>query len=440
MTAVQLRLFELTSDGDDYWLVTTNEDEAADFCAAAQAAGIRATEHRQPRRKAGSPAKRIEHVDRIPFAVTPLQHAIVEPFGPWALVTAWKDKGPGGIIALNHWPPHQVSFSCDGDPTRMAYSAESGLYATLLRTGETREARLAVSATPEDMASWRTIVTPQPIDILDTIAFAGDDLLILMDNSASVIRHITKGSVEFAPLARWESNRDFAQPHIAASGDGRVWLVLGGVIYAYSDGQVTATNLPLQYTSDFNSVPTTSGFAYIASQRERVRGKAFNFLVELEVDTGIEHIRKLGRLDDEVHLQRIDSNWSMITRSGEPDQQYDLAQFWNQSTDQWVALPFGALGTHTLATALPTSDGALWAAGNNTVIDLGAFSALMTTLSERADCQRPAPQRHSTAATQSTQHSAPAADTSSRPQTTPPSPPAQKSFAAGLKRLFGGNR
>lgn len=370
LTTVELRLYTVDADADDYCLVVATPQEGAELEQEAAAAGKRVRLELQPRRRLGQPAKRLDVAGRIPFRSTRLHNYGLQQVGAHALAEHWREKACS-IVSLASWPPVSVEMPVEVQCHCTAFDAGSGIGAAIVEDKQTKTADLRIGRDFSDWANWKRIDTGEPVHALSRVAFFGDDLVVAHGVSAWTLEGAVTGPGTWRKLGEAQPHPDFENAYLAASGDGRGWVILSGQLFEYTGGRLTATGMRIHKPWSFGSTPTPGGFAYVDNQGR---------VVELNPSTGKERVRALPHLDFKTAVWPFADGWSIFMRSGFPERKLDLAQFWRPADDTWLRLRYGALGDGDFRDCALTPGGDTWVASNSHVFDLGQTDQLLAAL------------------------------------------------------------
>lgn len=412
LSCLELLLYELPTENDEYRLVVIPVEDAAAFELSARKHKTKAVVQKQSRRESGTPARRVKLAGAIPCDKIRLHTYRLTPMGNVAF--AYEGAGQSSTnhwLDLCTWPPGQKPaprFTFQGIESAMTFeqAAHDGVFAIVTdhadRSGSypiNRAASLHVSRSPLIPDSWEPVRFPESLDTICTLHFGGTDLLIVQANGIFVVPDI-KGSGRTAhrlltvePVDTY-TYRDHPGefPWVATTRHGEHVVQLAGKFYLWTGSTLRQLDWPLRKVSNMYTAATPNGFCYIHCVFDRTVPRLDTYLVEFDTRTGRERARRMQFLRASSWPSALPNGWVVFTQNGDPDKTEDLAQLWHMPTDRWFRLRDGCLGCETLTRVFAAPDGHLLAHSRNVLFRLPPAEELSVYVSKTKNgCLVPAP-------------------------------------------------
>jgi hypothetical protein len=370
-TACGLFLYSMPTQNDEYLLYPVAIGNADDFESYCKSQQLKIKQLKQPRRKPGQPARRIDLGERIPHESYPLgSHS-------WLHFTSYlclkEDSHFTNHGALSHstntlfdlriWPPQEVAFSQDIG-CYMAYSEENEIWAAVLSDGKDTENYLAVSRAPLDAASWRKIPFPvnpekytsndpgrkyynaDDLDTLSHLVWAGKDLLIAHHRRVKpgsfdtrthvwVVKNAAEGGnvvekIFMTPPCDTEKFSEFS--YSVRTGNGSVYMLFAGGIYTWNGEKLNDTGIK----SRPGLFPMDAGSFGITGDTET--------FYEYDLDAGKRYLWETQFKD--WSFSNPFKEWVILASRSSRDEQ--KTAIWNSATGAWYELSQGAFGKNSV--------------------------------------------------------------------------------------------
>lgn len=377
LTCFGCRLYYVGAGADAYPLILIPEGEAADFESWCKGRRKKAWPLAQPRRKPGTPAKRLDLGARLPCELCRLPEGWRTMYADMAddalWVNSWADpeRFLCGRLRLDQQPPRleQVPLLVRR-PVRRA----DGLWAVMLSQPEREEqggrrvlkdktSRLCVGTDLADMERWRVLDARETGNDWNQLFWFGEDLFLANHTQAAVIREAGEGgSVQTLLEGKPQTTADFPRYFVRRGG---LYLYFQRRVYRWQEKKLLrkAGFTPIytiSHETAANMVPVGETEAAFVDRHISVpRSQTEQEITILDVETG--KTRGLTSRKGELCIwQRRLCVTPHNVRRGEP-----VLQCFDLTTGETRELTFGALrknevyGIHSLSdgrTVLETGD------------------------------------------------------------------------------------
>ncbi len=333
-------LYCIEEDSDSYCIVLIPVDKNSDFEKLAKQNKTSVKIQKQPRKKPGESAKRINLSKQIPFDKQLIKGDLRLKF-PYSSCEERIYSAKGGYLnSLFLFYDATIfpltAFTAEGF-NYTAFSAKHQLFCAIFE--DDRNGIIKVTKNPKDINSWETInYTEEKFPILSSPFFINDDLIILHERKCWIIENAASGNRQCKKIFEAQNTREFSLsefPKVIELQNKQFYVLLYCKLYKWENKTLLPSNIPILKHSEFKSFATeNSRFVYVAE----------GILVEVDTSTKKTRTRSLLHLDSKTSVQRYSDEWAVFTRYGYTSKSLDIAQFWHPKTDTWIRMPLGKIG------------------------------------------------------------------------------------------------
>lgn len=243
MTIDHIMLYAIDEDSDAYVLTLVPEGEATAFEQDMKNIKRKVRQLKQPRKKAGSAAKRIDFSKRLSCKICKLPEGMRLHYG----ICVEGLCGADNIDSQNEEDMCTCLLSLEPEPHIVHttskrlddLSGENGRYAAIYLNSQKNEqgilidkaSYIAVGDSLDNIDEWRIIYKDEE-GFLETCFWFGDDLFLAGRNKAAVIKNAMLGGckIEFI-LKRKESELTFSKFFVV---NGKLYLYMQGMFYRWN--------------------------------------------------------------------------------------------------------------------------------------------------------------------------------------------------------------
>ena len=394
VTVQGLALVDIDEGNDEYCLALVPFDQQDAFIKdTKKQTGLRATLCKQARKKAGTPAKRVNLSKRLITDEYIMGDNARSSWGERGLdfkagsryvLRTHRLYGPegGGLgvfsswLDLDTWPPrpypcsrHLYHYACDG--------RDGGLWALLASRPELegtpeeylpshrkqQDGFVYLTPNPVDEQTWRGIPFPEGSEpTYSHLFFLDEELFFEQEREVWVLPRTGSLEPEQVTPQSWrklftiELPDDWLSyqgyPYPIRTGDGEQFIAAGGTLYSWRDG--VCERLPDRHVRRGPTGHTVATdeheFMYVDDQ---IR------LIALDVRTGAERFRPLRYGTTRSTMHDLGDGWAAFLSNGTTPSDVPIALFWNRHTDEWAPLFRGALGREAIMHIEPYTDGSI---------------------------------------------------------------------------------
>ncbi|WP_373766789.1 hypothetical protein [Glaesserella sp.] len=369
-----LVLYQVDSGDDGYALYLCRKDESDAFEQRMKAENIPLSALKQPHKKWGTPAKRLDWGQRLPYQCHNVYDILLDFTYPYTFAHSvdeiYDGYYPSGryytFLDLTVFPPKEEEIEMQYTPAYLwghDYSDEHGLYcAEFIHLVQEKRKRhkqtvIKVGADPLNFRAWEEISVPETIKSV-LVDWIGDDILLRGNEGKSGwIPNAAKGGRICYPFELPYEKQPSALIRMA---DGKTYLANDRYVFAAEYGGdvlpewkiITESDDPIGGSDCVSLEPNR--FFYVTAQgfRDSPIISEFDILAGKVIRTF-----RPERMDHQTRLQKLDNEWLVVYRIGDGEKEYDMAQFWNMKSGERIAMPFGRLGKYILSKVLPHPDG-----------------------------------------------------------------------------------
>ena len=388
LSSHDLILYTIHEESDQYCLYIHPKEDMEAFEKKAKTEKIRLNLQKQPRKKLGEPAKRLQLANRLPYEIYKVDGNRVDLDYPLSIVKGkWislgMDKRGNGLyigayytfLNLEKWKPEEKKITMEYTPSGIdyyAYSSQHKLYCAIFKhtaidteQNRTFSTHLRITLNPFELSHWEEISCEEELPALASPFWVGDDIVLGYKNKAWIVQNAAHGGRICEKL--WESQSDAGgkdyYPHSVWLHEiGEVLSIHGELLYLdykkeTSGNWLFKKNVSVPYLQKITKIGDPIHRGTLSFEKNKLIYIAQGVLVELDLMARkVIRTCTLKKLRDAM-LKKLNEDWAIIYQLGYPSKEYDLAQLWNFKNNTWLNIEFGALGKYTISDIMQHPEG-----------------------------------------------------------------------------------
>jgi hypothetical protein len=342
LTRFDLMLIEILEDADHYCLYLFENSESEKITAQLKKENKKFRILKQPRRKIGSSAKRIDLANQIPHKKYELKGVSWLKY-PFTFSTQYLYENGARIGEKNYivdfreLPP---TLTPSEKITALEYNSELNLYAAIFADLASKTGTLKISSNPTNKDSWKTIQCDDNLHMLSKIGWLDNIVLVIRERQVWKYEYTPdyNNKCEYLYLSHDQSSSVFGTfPAFIKTQSGEHLILLFTQFYSFKNGILTPTGIYAEEHSDFNYFNSGPNSIIYGSKKELI-----------EVDFRVKQTRKrlLFEQEQSYCVRTFDNEWAALTKWGRTDKDHPIAIFWNPKKDEWRTLQLGSLGKY----------------------------------------------------------------------------------------------
>lgn len=346
LSMYDLFLYLIYTDTDEINIILIEQEKQKEFETISKSLGLKVTLQKQPRKKIGSPATRLNLESKLTYEEFEIEDEIVFFNLPYT-VAIKLGKGENRhrdrihkIYDFSQFPP--IDFSTL-NISELVFNQSLGLWATLLWDDKGEYSKVIVGKDIHDMVNWTTF------DFAD-VKFKTLSNLQWHENNIFVSRESEAWLIEFHELQKSVCKKIIQLDAASSTSYCKLIKTKNKNYFIFSEYNIFALKKNKVSNTELKT-PKVISHSYIPLLEDKVYYISNNKLHEFDLVTGSLKCRELNKVSTKHTLSHLIDNWAIITCLGNTQNELDIAQLWNYETDSWYRIKLGALGTNGVSDA-----------------------------------------------------------------------------------------